>query len=75
MYDPENRVLILTRALENLLECFVDCGDYWGTFIAGGDLVPVSPDLESTIEQAQATLYNEEEDLEEESESDSSVDM
>lgn len=60
--SSELREMVLTRTLEDLLECFDDTGDGWGIESIDGLIVRVSPDIDSVIEKALNVLYREEDE-------------
>lgn len=59
MYNDEQRVLELTRTLEDLVECFNDAGDSWTILGMDNGFHQVHPDIEPFLERAIAVLYNE----------------
>lgn len=60
MIDNEQRVLELTRALEDLLEAFHDAGDSWQILTDANTFVAVHSDVDPLIEHCMDILYNEE---------------
>lgn len=58
--NEERRINELTRALEDVLDCFNDVGETWGVMDQDGDYILVHSDVQTIIERALNVLYNEE---------------